>query len=367
MKGGLQWKEGSDTCIFKPSVACKEDPITYPSDIPNMISRVVKKTEPDIANEKLIRDNFPDLVKRGIVSVFQTECTPQFIEGNRNVSNSITYSGPCMKRPASVYLSNLITPEYTDSFRSYIKTNNIGSLRAIQLLRGAICAAIELVPDNKVWVIHGDLHLNNVLVKQDLEAKERESQTYTALADWGRMITFNSADVESVYYGLARFLHLQSMKFGPFSSYKKILDDPGIRSGRYTQYSGTLLTALHNFMVAYEAGSMTDALFKKTLAVLRGFMPYILTKQLLAYYRKNMSWTKMMELNSQQELIDFVNEKLPKLVGEDYYSKRFVNKETRTYPSEPLSLNLGGGKQKTGKRKTRKQKRRKAKSLKRRA
>jgi hypothetical protein len=362
MKGGIRWKEGADTCIFKPSVACKEDPVKYPSDIPNKISRVVPNDAPDLKNESIIKDTFPELAKRGIISVYETKCTPKFIATNLTSSPSIRVYGPCKSIINESSYVNMITPEYTDTFGNYIEIKHggilIGFQRAIELLRGAICAAIELVPDNGIWVIHGDLHLDNVLIKQELDSKTPASATYTALADWGRTILFKSSKFNSIHAGLEQYLHLLSDLFGPFYTYGDLANNPGVKGGRYKQFSLRVLYQLNLFMQKYTSGGLTEAILKDTLKVLRGYMVYVLLKQVYLQYRKPFpAWLQsVLETNSQKELADLINANLPKIRDEDYYTKRFVLNEALPPPADkPLFINLGGRRKI---RKTRRQKRR---------
>lgn len=358
MKGGLIWREGADACIFKPSIACREDPINYPSDMPNMISRVIDYREPDIRNEANIEKYFPLLVQRGFVNIRRKACTPDFKQTNfkPSVSYQSSSQGPCARISPSPFLVNLITPEFTNNLAFYLKDERVNIEGALKYLRGAICAAIGLVPDNGVWVIHGDLHLENVLIQLELNTKTKVSQTYTSLSDWTRIIIFNSKDIHSIYRGIDNYLKLQSAKWGPFLTFKEISEVPQIQTGKLEQFSIRVLQTLHRFHKEYTLYKIVSAeTYQSTLSYLRGFMPFILLRQIFTLYKQsNPSWFDLLfKTNSQQELIQVINTHMPKIAGEDYYTERYIRNEPFVPFSnnKPLYANLGG------KRRTRRQKR----------
>jgi hypothetical protein len=338
MRGGEQWKEGSDTCVFRPSVACLEDPIKYPSGMPDMISRIVPKTGKDLLFEVNINKFFSQLIKRGIVAASHVQCTPKYKDTNMRKGARISATGPCSTLGAPSTSVNLITSAYEDSYYSHIKKNRIQYKRALELLRGAICAAVALVPDDGVWVVHGDLHLGNVFVKEDRSSKTRYSQTYTAIGDWGRTMLFDSKDKTSVFGGLNLYLKIQSENFGPFYSFQELAAHPGIAAGNYPQFSTTVLSALNKFHNAYRYGGGTvfPTQLTEVLNILRGYMVYTLLKLLhLEFKKPYLPWfSTLLNTTSQANLIQIINTNLPKVGGEDYYSERFVNDESISFPNE---------------------------------
>jgi hypothetical protein len=353
LKGGMRWKQGSDTCVFKPSLACKDG--RAPANLPGMLSRVVETGSPDIQTETQLRELFPKLVKRGLITVHVQACTPEFSSKNLEWAPNLNTSGSCRLPGYTSSYINLITPEYTGNLYSYLigtqrNSFKIGKQRALEVLRGAICAAVALVPDNKRWVIHGDLHFGNVLVKREFDSKTPSSQTYTSLADWGRSITFDSGNVNSVFDGLTKYLSLQSSLWKDFDSFLDMAKEPGVQAGTFPQYSVSVFHMVNAFHSNHEDHRATVQDFELALAALRGWMVYSLLKQYNLYYGlPQPSWLpSLLQTKTQQQLITILNTRLPKISGEDYYSVRFLENQPIPLVLSPVpAINLGGGTRRT--------------------
>jgi hypothetical protein len=76
MYGGEVWKEGVDTCVFKPAVRCQGEA----ERVPNSVSRIVKTDQAarDLQIERLIREKFPFLVEANLVTVHTKACVPDY-------------------------------------------------------------------------------------------------------------------------------------------------------------------------------------------------------------------------------------------------------------------------------------------------
>lgn len=357
-KGGIRWKEGADTCVFKPSVACKEDPETYPSNIPSYVSRIVKSSEPDVETETLLRTHHKDLIRRGFLASAQVICTPEFIDSN--LSGSISPRGPCsqfVSKNIGVLYSNLITAEYTDSFRNYLYTKRPSIQEAIILLRGAITAAIDLVPDAGPWIIHGDLHLGNVLIK-----KEPGYEPYTGLGDWGRAIVISDPkNIDSVYNGLIRYLVQMSALFGPFTTFSSTnLADtpmtmyPPIASGRLAQYSLTVLDSMQAVLKFIDDHNL---ILKEGMNRIRGWMVYALFKQVFGFYGKYPPpWAlELLDQPSQEALRIIINQEIPMINGQPFLSKAYTTTKVKI-PIPPITSPVNIAANYGGKRRTKKQK-----------
>jgi hypothetical protein len=91
-------------------------------------------------------------------------------------------------------------------------------------------------------------------------------------------------------------------------------------------------------MTAYEKGTSTSDLYEQMLSALRGFMVYVLVKQLYVFYKVPYPPTmgRLFETRSQAALIDEVNAMFSPISGELYYNKQFA-----TGTSLSLNRSLG--------------------------
>jgi hypothetical protein len=242
-RGGLQWKQGSDGCIFLPAVECEGQGDIYSTN-PDLLSKVVPKGLPDEITENFIEAHYPHVVRGKGVLISLKRCTPRFSEDrnknkSKNVANKITQERsrmlPCQKidftKPQNY--TNFVMEKYADeTFYKTAKTAeyNNNAEKCWKLLRRALNAAIALVPDNGPWVLGYDFHMNNIFVKMD-------GEPYTSLADWGRIILIEDPnDYTSVYKGLVDGLqNLQNVGFR-ISNY---FDYPTV-----PQFTGYIRTAL---------------------------------------------------------------------------------------------------------------------------
>jgi hypothetical protein len=283
-------------------------------------------------------------------------CTPQFLDSN--LTGSLSPRGPCSKlvsKNVGDLYSNLLTAEYTDTFVKYSTQINPLSLdEAIILLRGAITAAVELVPDNGPWIIHGDLHFGNVLVKKDIGF-----EPYTGIGDWGRTIIISDPkNAESIDNGLTKYLTQMSALFGPFDTfsspnpiYKPMSRFPPIASGRQAQYSLTVLDSMQAVLAFIDDHNI---IIKEGMARIRGWMVYVLLKQLYILYRQYPPfWIQsVLDQPSQEELRFLLNNGLPSIQGEPYLSKSYTATKVKSSKPPRSLINLvpsSGGNRKTRK------------------
>jgi hypothetical protein len=207
-RGGLKYRSGADTCVFKPAVKCQDESDPRPG-----VSRIMEddKSEHDIKIETLIRTKFPELVANGSVTVHEHVCTPVFTEGdikeddtyepNRGCSDIVfAKEDPYGSNVFTViegprrHLKNLITPERDTTLASFIDKGKVSLETKKKIIRNAIDGAVGLCPDDgRPWVIHTDCHLGNVLV----------SGSTSSLNDWGRcIIVDNPTDFVSILKGI---------------------------------------------------------------------------------------------------------------------------------------------------------------------
>lgn len=368
MKGSGRWKEGTETCVFKPSVACVENFDTYPSGMPGKISRLMEKNVKDIEIEQFLKEHFSHLVKRGFLAVMDIACTPRFKKSNIR-SPLLSQDGPCSKiketkeGKVTGNFVNLITTEYTADVDNYLKyqQNNIffGMLGATMLFRGAICAAIDLVPDDKPWVIHFDLHSKNVLVMDG-------PVPYTALADWGRAFIIDIRNPKDIFWALHFFLLELRKKYSQDSSfeYKQLAQAETTQT--YLQFVPKVIESMDKLYneyrdlgLALNKGKATVDPKEPAITGLRGLMVFILVRALFVSYfpsRKLPEWLdSLLKQTSQAGLIQVINAHLPKINGEEYYTKEFTGlKNKQSVTIEQYNNNIfpveGGKRKKTRKR-----------------
>ena len=186
LKGGGIWREGSDTCIYKPAVQCANEP---DHDLTGFISRILPSSEKtDVSVENIIKKFFPDLVEHRWVSVHKEVCTPRYkAKDVQSPAIQLNVNAGCSRVPqrypgVNPHHQNLIAPEFGPSFLSDHPTA-IPLRQCIGELQTAIITAVELVPDKGPWIINTDLHANNLLRFVDRKGRHRY-----ALHDWGRTI-----------------------------------------------------------------------------------------------------------------------------------------------------------------------------------
>ena len=285
--GGVKWREGADTCIFKPMVTCgPHDPA------PGFVSRILNAADAatDVQVEEIIRNIFPDLVARRLVAVHTYACTPHYEDRDRAVDPSFQPAAGkgCAKLGALTDANapnhvNLITPEMDGTLDSYLRSPDTGRYAAHwrNLLQGAIQAAVTMVPDDGPWIVHGDCHFNNVLCWNHPE----RGLPITALADWGRTLVIeNPADLDSVKSGIRNWVVVASrwLPAVPPPSDAAIAATIRTYIGRtYRQLPDPVLNALAGLM---EMRDMSNAdAFAYRIAHIRGWVPYALIKEILLF------------------------------------------------------------------------------------
>lgn len=198
-KGGVKYRSGKGTCVFKPAVKCQGE-----QQIRSGVSRIIKASDAgnnEIEAETIIRTKFPELVVIGAVTIHEHMCTPEFVPSDLEEDERYWDDEGCqkidVKKPNE--LKNLITPERTftldDAIYGPDEVDNYKPPDKRELIKNALIAAVGLCPDDKrPWVIHGDCHEGNILAFKEGEVLK------TTLIDWGSAIIVKSPDdvVESV-------------------------------------------------------------------------------------------------------------------------------------------------------------------------
>lgn len=268
--GAETWRQGADTCVLDMSVGCKDDSSVERAK-PGYISRIVRKGSQDALIERTIKSWFPNLVTNGLLAVSEFQCTPKFQEYS-NLKNATYTTGPCsiVKREYNAAASkgpfpshsrglvednydNLVTKKYESSFYEFRQEmpSEMDDTSYFQyvfsVLRGAMNAAVATVPDPDnfpSWVIHADLHQNNILLNS---SGGPDGNAYTALADWGRAILIpNINDPEALHALLA----------GYSRSFEHILAN---ETATYKQYPHFVIYRIVQFIRSPSPATYNDA------------------------------------------------------------------------------------------------------------
>lgn len=349
MKGGEKWEQGSDGCIFKPSVACKNDNTANP---PNTVSKLILKDSIDEKVENFIAVHFPHVVKGKGVLIAEKRCEPEFKDTNLVVSAqnpSLKKNGePCAKITSTTDTSlytNFIYEEYDKSLFDAVYFESIDD--TLKVLCRALNAAVALVPDDGPWIIGLDFHTGNILVKTENPPDKTDKKPYSSLADWGRtLIIENPHDFSSIQKGIKEtFEALKKMKevSDTFLSYAQG------EKANYNQFGIVVRRALNSLLSAKETDP-TNKINKNIVransiyGILRSCNQYTPLKEFKKTFTKNdgTQETKTLQdlsdeiLNttSQQDIVSTIN----KYFGANYIDlNAFFPKTTR------------GGKRKTKK------------------
>ena len=207
MQGSGRWREGADTCVYKPAVHCTDVDPTLPQFNPGgkipdgYVSRIVQKTSPDVKTEDFIKQYFKPLVDKNYISVYARSCTPLYL--STDAIDDSTYvprdNAGCSHAPRSDPRSqlNLIAPKLSETFAEGHR-NTFDAIVLFKELRHAFYTAASLVSsDTGPWIIHTDLHYDNLL-KFESKGDPLGDIGY-ALHDWGRtLIIKNPTDFNSV-------------------------------------------------------------------------------------------------------------------------------------------------------------------------
>ena len=286
-RGGAMWRQGADTCVFKPAVKCSDKEEPTPGHVSRILNR--KDATTDVGVEEALRTNHPDIVRMKLVSVHARSCTPHYTESDtaawKGDEGGCTRLGAINDATAKNHI-NLITPEMEGTLDSYFNKKPAPGAkdeRAIRksnwrnIILGAISAAIELVPDDKEWIVHGDCHFGNVLLWRSPE----RSWPISALADWGRsMVIKDPNDLASVKAGIRQYAVSSGwidQGEGDDVDVARVLGQ--MMGEGYDQLPDAVMQSLGNLMLM-EADDEDDG-FKRRLARIRGWVPYVLVKQAL--------------------------------------------------------------------------------------
>lgn len=277
LRGGEIWKEGVDTCVFKPAVRCEGEV----NREPNSVSRIVNTAQAtrDLEVETLIRETFPTLVDAGLVTVHTKSCVPTY-DASDLIKGFTPYKGdgcdkltPLVPGPTPSH-TNMVTPLRGETFYNFMRKNPAFSTDWKEMISGILLAAITLVPDDGPWIIHTDCHVNNILTIPKGVGEKPD----LSLADWGRaLIIKNPKDINSVRQGIREW----AMSI-PYLKIPKNANDSLLKTlimqnlGDFPQHP----SELHNiFWMVYmdDVGKQQMALSK-----LRAWLPYVLITQTYA-------------------------------------------------------------------------------------
>ena len=233
-RGSGPWRQGADTCVVKPIVACQGPQPNLPRGPNAYISRVTDPTDRAKLVEDLLKTKFKILIDADWVTAYTVACTPKYKPSDLIPDPSFYRKYPTNTGLAceqKIYPFNR-TPDQLryDAFRrgisetqnlNYESHNQVNMLseragdafadfksgvpirEAFLMFQNAMSAAVELVPDDGPWIIHTDLHANNIL----------QSSKYTAspkfmLHDWGRSLVIMDPKLpQGITSGVAEFVN----------------------------------------------------------------------------------------------------------------------------------------------------------------
>lgn len=319
-KGGLRWRQGTDGCIFKPSVSCKRATQANPA---NTISKIIPKGSHDERVEEVIEKNFPNVVAGKGVLIAKQRCVPDFKTQNENMSSNIEQSctnplPPCfrMKFLTPENYTNFIVEEYDTTF--FHVSDGLDLDDSLRLLQRAINAAIAMVPDEGPWVIGLDFHSGNIFVKYGVEP-------ISSLADWGRMLVIeNPKDIASVQKGLQECfdnLKKQNLVKNHFVDYAASYDTTG-RLISYEEYGMFPIFIRHAFdrllNLSNTAGLTDDIHTVRMLSVYGIFTSCIEPKQAPLIPLASLLGL-LMKTKSQKDIINAIHKLLPNYVKLDTF------------------------------------------------
>ena len=200
-RGAGPWRQGADTCVFTPPLACKEDPTHTRPRAEMYVSRVTTPDDRAYEIEDLLRQKFNPLVQNGWVTAFTKKCRPYYAEEDLTPAPDFKASshGACFRKirvnnTDAFRQINLVSERQGDSMldmiyeartdsttgkTKYYMRPKIDPKTAVDEFQKAFSAAIALVPDSGPWVIHTDLHSGNIL--------RNKANTAFVLHDWGRV------------------------------------------------------------------------------------------------------------------------------------------------------------------------------------
>ncbi len=302
--GGLRWKQGSDACIFKPSVQCKGQ---GPNPA-NTISKIIPKGSLDERVETVIQTHFPHVVAGKGVLIAQKRCTPEFSAQNENVDSNIEDScksplPPCFRTKflSPENYTNFVVEEYDTSY--HYESYSLSLSKKIKLLKRPINAAVAMVPDEGPWVIGLDFHANNIFVKDGAEK-------IVSLADWGRMLVIeNPNDLASVQKGLKECydnLKKSDLVNNTFASYACNYDSYGNEILKEYNMFPIFVRRAFDRLLALPAGSaLTDDIHIVRMQSVYGILKSCIDPPLSSLL------SELTHTISQKEIIDTIQDYIP--------------------------------------------------------
>jgi hypothetical protein len=327
-RGGKQWKEGADTCVMDPVVACANnaDDVLSPEERKGYVSRIVETGSTDISTGEGIRTFYPDLISERMVSIHRIACTPLYVEEDEVIGEGIRSDLACNNlrnldtqtnklRDNSLSHVNLITakfegePYYDEAkrIRKSAVSENAKFQQLFKDLRSAMHAAVSLVDDVGPWYVHTDCHYGNILFNRV------DGGINSALADFGRMIMVNNpADDREVRLAVDSW----GMQFG-LNTQQTLLN-----FAKYPQHPYDLLFELALFS---QVNDESDKISRRN--ALRGWTPYAILRQTFVYAKEfgqqdYPDLAPILNANSQAELIEAINEFIVKMGGRPGYIKK---------------------------------------------
>ena len=347
-RGGLQWKQGSDGCIFLPAVECAGQDDKYSAD-PKYLSKVVPKGLPDEHTENFIATHFPDVVRGKGVLISVERCIPRFSEDrNKNKSKNVAnkYVTPNLKPWMSQYqraqaiayaeskklpcqridftkpenYTNFVMEKYAnETFFTVAKTAEYAgnNEKLLKLLRRTLNAAVALVPDNGPWILGYDFHIGNVFVKMDAEP-------YTSLADWGRVIIIeNPNDPASISKGLTEGIQLlRNMGFSSKEYNASSRQEREVPIKQYFDYPNVpqfldgIRRGIDNVMTAAAAGNISPDIQVARLTTLYGILQSARSSAGMKFDQN--LFVELLTTKTQQEIVDTMNKHI-QVPGIDKY------------------------------------------------
>lgn len=322
LRGGHPIAAGADTCVIQPIVACT-DRSHQPYVNGPYVSRIVPEGSTDAIIEITLQENFQGLVNSGRLAVGQNFCTPQFVAGDLQIPANLATRNLNACRAlragnANNYM-NIITLEFNrSSLNNYAQQNrgNISFRDALRILKGAMNAAVGLVPDNGPWAIHVDCHYGNILLRQPTNLSPIES----AIGDWGRFIYISHpSNYESVMGSFTEFMKLMKAKglVRNNTTIENFFSRFNERNGGYPQHPSVILNICQQYirhMLAWRGRNPSDLaniLFPGSsyLKALRGWTAYAILHQLTISFGlvDNSDLNVLLWCKSQRELKEVIN------------------------------------------------------------
>lgn len=272
-KGGAKWKEGADTCVFKPAVTCQGEAGPRAG-----VSRIMRRElgVRDEFIERRIRETFPELVEAGRVAVHSVVCVPQYTADDIGRAEGFVQKerGGCSKLGnlrvgVNRDHANFITAEFIGPVFKYFDTERRGVQRLSQwrnVLLDALDAGCRMVPDAGPWIVHADCHFGNILYR------EEDGVIKTALSDWGRTLYIeNPNDINSVREGIIEWLRPLVQNVNSLGEIRRLF----LRYRGSPQHPQEILDPIFNLL----SEDMNAQDFRQHMAILRGWVPYVVIKQ----------------------------------------------------------------------------------------